>query len=220
MTAVFDELRWLKTEIDGEYDGEEGPYLKCNPTINKKLFLFMGEIWKLPVDAMVLGQTEQLLDRTESSAIFALAGPTFEAEIDAMETVETSSSVICNGGNLCPYVIMSVGPRYVEKHAIAAEQSLLSAYRSALLLAAEKADVKSIAMNCIYLRKSKYPRDLAAHIALRAVRRFLEHVISSNIEKLIFCVPADDFQLYNLLMTGILLSPSSLKIHPKTKREK
>jgi O-acetyl-ADP-ribose deacetylase (regulator of RNase III) len=85
-----------------------------------------------------------------------------------------------------------------------AHNSLYFAYKKALLLAAQEPSIKAIAFTCLYLRKSKFPRDLGAHVALRTIRRFLEHDIGKKFERVILAVPSEDFELYKLLIKGAL----------------
>lgn len=205
--ALFEDIRWLKPDVHGEFDGIDGPFLRVDLNINKRIYLFMGEVWKLPVDAIVIGQNEELSDRSECDSIFALSGPECELEMSRLGSVQTGNCVACTGANLCPYLICSVGPKYDEKYLTASEHALFSAYKSTLLLASQTHDIKTIAFSPIYLRRSHYPRDQAAHIALRTIRRFLEHDISLSLEKVILCVPNEDFELYQLYMAGWSFSP-------------
>ena len=200
ISNFFDDLRWLNVEVD---NGIDGPYLKVDHEINRKIHLFMGDVWKLPIDAIVIGQNENITDRSESAQIFSLAGPQFEEDANRQAPVPTGSSIICSGANLCPHIIISACPKYADKFAATAHNSLFFAYKKALFLAAAEPNIKVLALTCVYLRKSKFPRDQGAHVALRALRRFLEHDISKNIEKVVICTPPDDGELYKLLMRGM-----------------
>ncbi len=205
MSKVYEDIRWLKPEIDGELDGIDGPYLNIDVTINKKLHLFMGEAWTLPVDVIVIGQNENLSDRTECAAILALTGPMTENELLSQCPLQTGRSLICSGGYLCPYLISSVGPKYNPAYLTASVHALFSAYKSALFLCSETKDVHVVAICPIYLLKGGFPREQACHIALRTLRKVLEHsILTAHIEKVVLCVSPDDFDIYQLNMTGDL----------------
>lgn len=198
--SIFDGLRWSKSWDD---DGEQGPYLSVNNNLNNKIHLFNGDAWKLPVDCIVIGQNENITDKSECSQIFQLAGPLFEEDALKQAPVSTGSSIICTGGNLCSHIIISACPKYAPKYDSTACNSLFFGYKKALLLAAVQPSIKVLAFTCLYLKRSKFPRDKGAHTALRAIRRFLDHEdISRNFEKVVFCLPNDDFELYKLLMKG------------------
>lgn len=128
-----------------------------------------------------------------------------ETEMADAIPVQTGTSVITIGGALpCDWIIHSVGPKYSDRYVMASDQALHSAYKSALLLAAEK-KLKKLVINCIYLTSKKYPRFDAAHVALRTVRKFLEHAsgIGNCFQQVMFCVQnEDDFEIYSTLMTA------------------
>lgn len=202
--AVFEELRWLVSENEEDI-GFEGPLVSIDPIINRKMYLYQGDAYKIPFDAIIVGENEQCSDRRESAGIFALAGPETENDILKVTPIQTGSSALCYGGSLCQHVILSVGPKYEEKYLTASEHALYTAYRTALTIASQQSDIKTLAISPIYLRSSRYPREQAAHIALRVIRRFMEHSISEQLERVVLCVAEDDFVLYQLYMTGLLI---------------
>ena len=108
------------------------PY-PCNNSISNKIHLFFGEAWKLPVDAIIIGQNETFKERTDGNeSIFTLAGPEFEHAVIDLERTSTGTSAIVEGGTLgCKNVILSVGPKYDKKYINASISALHSAYRSA-----------------------------------------------------------------------------------------
>jgi O-acetyl-ADP-ribose deacetylase (regulator of RNase III) len=181
------------------------PVFPINDKINAKMHLHLGQSYKVPCDVLVLGQNEQLADRTEDNeGVFMLAGPSFEAEVSLSAPIQTGESVMVEGGYLSsPWVVFSVGPRYDTKYLTASDHALFSAYKSALLLAAEK-NAKSVVFSCIYSEKKKFPRMDAAHVALRTIRKFLNHASMENVfEKIMLCVPSqDDYEIYSALMTA------------------
>ena len=171
-------------------------------SINKRMYLYLGAIYKIPCDAIVIGQVESLLDRHDGNdVIFTLAGIELEPQLAALAPCQTGDSVITTGGQMpCEYIIHSVGPKYDEKYLNASDHALFSAYKTALLLAAEK-EVSSLIIGTIYKQTKNYPRFDAAHVALRTVRKFLEHTIGNIFQRIMFCVTSqEDFEIYSALM--------------------
>ena len=173
--------------------------------INAKIFLHLGAGYKIPCNAIIVGQNENLSDRNEDNAsLITLAGPSIEEELAGLAPIQTGESVITTGGALpCDWVIHAVGPRYDEKYLTASEHALFSAYKSSLVLAMEK-DVKDLVITCIYSKKKKYPRFEAAHVALRTIRKFLQHSsIQNAFHRIMFCVPGqDDYEIYSALLSA------------------
>ncbi|KQK23624.1 hypothetical protein BRADI_1g75010v3 [Brachypodium distachyon] len=96
-------------------------------------------------------------------------------------------------------VIHTVGPKYAVKYHTAAESALSHCYRSCLELLVENG-LESIAMGCIYTEAKNYPREPAAHVAIRTVRRFLEKQ-KDKISALVFCTTSSsDTEIYKRLL--------------------
>ncbi|CAN4122110.1 unnamed protein product [Withania somnifera] len=96
-------------------------------------------------------------------------------------------------------VIHTVGPKYAVKYHTAAENALSHCYRSCLELLIENG-LQSIAMGCIYTEAKNYPREPAAHVAIRTVRRFLEKQ-KDKIEAIVFCTTtSSDAEIYKRLL--------------------
>ena len=170
----------------------------------RKIYLHLGQGYKIPADCLVIGQNEQLNDRTDDNlAVFTLAGPVMEQDLAELAPIQTGESTLTTGGALpFDWVVHAVGPRYDERFLTAADQALHSAYRNALALAAEK-KVKDIVITCIYSKRKKYPRFDAAHIALRTIRKFFQHPVSSCFQRVMFCVPdQDDYEIYSALLSA------------------
>lgn len=189
-----------------EMEEEEVPTIEykfpINRSINKRIYLYLGEIYKLPCDAIVIGQVENLMDRNDGNdVIFTLAGIELEPELRQLAPCGTGDSVITKGWQMpCEWIIHSVGPKYDERYLNAADHALFSAYKSALLLAAEK-EVQSLVIGTIYKQSKNYPRFDAAHVALRTVRKFLEHSVGDVFDRVMFCVNTqEDFEIYSALM--------------------
>jgi hypothetical protein len=96
-------------------------------------------------------------------------------------------------------VIHTVGPRYAVRYHTAAENALSHCYRSCLELLIEQ-ELSSIAFGCIYTEAKGYPREPAAHVAIRTVRRFLEKH-KDKITAVVFCTAnATDTDIYKRLL--------------------
>jgi hypothetical protein len=92
-----------------------------------------------------------------------------------------------------------VGPKYAVKYHTAAENALSHCYRSCLELLIENG-LESIAMGCIYTEAKNYPREPAAHVAIRTVRRFLEKQ-KGKITAVVFCTTtSSDTEIYKRLL--------------------
>lgn len=60
--------------------------------------------------------------------------------------------------------------------------------------------LESIAMGCIYTEAKNYPREPAAHVAIRTVRRFLEKQ-TDKITAVVFCtISSSDTEIYKRLL--------------------
>jgi len=96
-------------------------------------------------------------------------------------------------------VIHTVGPKYAVKYHTAAENALSHCYRSCLELLIENG-LESIATGCIYTEAKNYPREPAAHVAIRTVRRFLEKQ-KDKITAIVFCTTSSsDTEIYKRLL--------------------
>jgi len=152
------------------------PVFPVSPSLNKLVILWGGDICRLRVDAVANPTNETLTDRSGIAGhIFAVGGIELEHECGLTEGCRTGEAICTKGGRLlAPHVIHTVGPRFNPKYETAAENALHSCYRHVMSIAKEE-KFRTIAMPCLYAARKQYPRKDAAHIALRTVRRFLEH---------------------------------------------
>ncbi|DBA04137.1 TPA: hypothetical protein N0F65_004245 [Lagenidium giganteum] len=166
-----------------------------NASINSKVALWSGQIWRLKIDAIVNSTNESLRDTSGlCRKIYDAAGKEIWVECDAAEVCRTGEAVITRGCQLpARKIIHTVGPRYNIKYHNAAENALHMCYRS-VLSAAKEERLRSVAFSCVYSKQKGYPRDEAAHIAARTVRRFLEHY-GDDFDLVIFCVDTTEDQL-------------------------
>jgi len=170
--------------------------------INEKLILWQGDIRQLDVDAIVNSTNESMTDNTGiSGSILEAAGPELVEEIGRCDHCRTGEARVTKAYNLpARFIIHTVGPRYNDKYKTAAENALHNCYRSCLEGLKEN-NLHTIAFPVINSQKRGYPSEPGSHIAIRTVRRFLEHW-GKDIETIVFCVhTVDDFKLYSRVLS-------------------
>ena len=168
--------------------------------INARIYLWRGDPWNLEVDAVV-NSTNEVLDEAHSSpGLHAAAGPGLAEECATLGGCRTGMAKVSNAYDLpARKVIHTVGPKYAMKYHTAAENALSHCYRSCLELLIENG-LQSIAMGCIYSDAKNYPREPAAHVAIRTVRRFLEKH-KQNVAAVVFCTTSTiDTEIYKRLL--------------------
>lgn len=168
--------------------------------INSKIYLWRGNPWNLEVDAVVNSTNENLDEAHSSLGLHAAAGPGLAEECATLGGCRTGMAKVTNAYDLpARRVIHTVGPKYAVKYHTAAENALSHCYRSCLELLIENG-LHSIAMGCIYTEAKNYPREPAAHVAIRTVRRFLEKQ-KDKITGVVFCTTSTlDTEIYKRLL--------------------
>ncbi|XP_045810682.1 protein GDAP2 homolog [Trifolium pratense] len=168
--------------------------------INSRIYLWRGDPWNLEVDAVV-NSTNEVLDEAHSSpGLHAAAGPGLAEECATLGGCRTGMAKVSHAYDLpARKVIHTVGPKYAMKYHTAAENALSHCYRSCLELLIENG-LRSIALGCIYTEAKNYPREPAAHVAIRTVRRFLEKQ-KDNVTAVVFCITSIiDTEIYKRLL--------------------
>ncbi|KAH7835988.1 hypothetical protein Vadar_031756 [Vaccinium darrowii] len=168
--------------------------------INSRIYLWRGNPWNLEVDAVVNSTNENLDEAHSSPGLHAAAGPGLAEECASLGGCRTGMAKVTNAYDLpARRIIHTVGPKYAVKYHTAAENALSHCYRSCLELLIENG-LQSIAMGCIYTEAKNYPREPAAHVAIRTVRRFLEKQ-QDKITAVVFCTTtATDTEIYKRLL--------------------
>jgi O-acetyl-ADP-ribose deacetylase (regulator of RNase III) len=164
-----------------------------------RLELIKGDITVLEVDAIVNAANNSLLGGGGvDGAIHDAAGPDLLTECERLNGCKTGQSKITQGYRLkAKYVIHTVGPvwygGYRDESAL-----LASCYQTSLGLAKEK-KIKTLAFPGISTGVYRFPKDLAAVIAVNETRRFLNR--NKYPEKVIFVTFGDDsYETYRKLL--------------------
>ncbi|KAH6763100.1 appr-1-p processing enzyme family protein [Perilla frutescens var. hirtella] len=167
---------------------------------NSKIYLWRGNPWNLEVDAVVNSTNENLDEAHSSPGLHAAAGPGLAEECSTLGGCRTGMAKVTNAYDLpARRVIHTVGPKYAVKYHTAAENALSHCYRSCLELLIDNG-LRSIAMGCIYTEAKNYPREPAAHVAIRTVRRILEKQ-KDKIHAVVFCtITSSDTEIYKRLL--------------------
>ena len=165
-----------------------------------KIELFKGDITKLEVDAVVNAANNSLLGGGGvDGAIHRAAGIELLNECKTLNGCKTGDAKITKAYNLpSKYVIHTVGPVWSDGKRNDSEL-LESCYKRSLETAVSN-KAKSIAFPNISTGVYKFPKDIAADIAINTVKIFLQG--SSLIEKVIFVVfDEENFAIYKEKMT-------------------
>jgi len=154
-----------------------------------------NDITQLKIDAIVNAANKTLLGGGGvDGAIHRAAGPELLAECKTLHGCETGEAKITKGYNLAArFVIHTVGP--VWKGGIYNEKELLkNCYQNSLMLAKEN-HCKTIAFPNISTGVYRFPKKMAAEIAIETVQSFLS--LNNHFEKIQFvCFDDENFNFY------------------------
>ena len=167
--------------------------------IDERVQVTQGDITKVEVDAIVNAANSSLLGGGGvDGAIHRAGGPRILEECKRIREKQggcpTGEAVITTAGRLpAKYVIHTVGP--VWRGGDKDEPRLLAeCYRNSLALAVENA-VRTIAFPNISTGVYRFPKELAAEIALQTVAAFLK--ADQQIKKVFFvCFDRENYELY------------------------
>ena len=167
-----------------------------------RIEVLQGDITTLEVDAIVNAANSGLAGGGGvDGAIHSAAGPKLVEECNTIRERQggcpPGEAVITSGANLkAKFIIHAVGPIWNGGKEDEA-QLLANAYRNSLILAVSNS-VGSIAFPNISTVIYRFPKKLAAEIAIREVNDFLNN--DTTIQKVIFCCfDEENFKLYNQL---------------------
>src|SRR5438067_7013838 len=134
--------------------------------------IIRADITKLAVDAIVNAASEALRGGGGvDGAIHRAAGPALLDELQGYRSCPTGDAVLTKGYQLpARYVIHAVGPIWSggDRQEL---QLLERAYESAFARARERSEIHTIAFPAISTGVYRFPKDQAAHIALRSMKR-------------------------------------------------
>ena len=163
-------------------------------TVSARIEWIVGDITRLPVDAIVNAANRSLLGGGGvDGAIHRAAGPELLEECRALGGCATGSAKLTRGYKLpALYVIHAVGPVYSATARYA--ELLRGCYETSLQLAV-KNGIESVAFPAISCGIYGYPIEEAAPIALGATRDFLRRSISPK--RIVFALFSQEYlQVY------------------------
>lgn len=206
-------LQWQDQELQLQQH-DKGVVTITQPGLN----LWRGDITRLSVDAIVNAANSQMLGcfvplhGCIDNCIHSAAGVQLRLECQWVmqgNELPTGQAVITPAYNLpSRYVIHTVGPicaqQAVPGHDFLPpqeqQQQLADCYANCLHLASEKG-LQSIAFCCISTGVFHFPQELAAHIAVCTVRRYLAEHPESTIKTVVFNVfKQDDYDIYQSII--------------------
>ncbi|NLO10893.1 MAG: O-acetyl-ADP-ribose deacetylase [Candidatus Cloacimonetes bacterium] len=165
------------------------------------IHLIKGDISTFAGDAIVNAANTSLLGGGGvDGAIHRAAGPELLAECKTLGGCPTGEAKITSGYKLTSrHVIHTVGP--IWRGGSQNEAALLaSCYQNSLQLALSHG-LTSIAFPNISTGVYGFPKDLAAEIALRSVRRFLDK--NPDVEVSFYCFDDENYSLYRGLIEDL-----------------
>lgn len=168
-----------------------------------KIELIKTDITKLKIDAIVNAANSSLLGGGGVDGAIHRAGG--KAILEACQDIrnkqgkcKTGDAVITTAGNLpAKKVIHTVGPVYNEGSRLEQKkEQLANCYKNSLKLAEEN-NLKTIAFPNISTGVYKFPKTLAAEIAINAIKQYK----SETIEKVVFvCFDDENYKYYEALL--------------------
>ncbi|MBR5436258.1 MAG: protein-ADP-ribose hydrolase [Muribaculaceae bacterium] len=175
--------------------------------------IWQGDITRLKVDAIVNAANSQMLGcfhplhRCIDNAIHSAAGVQLREECNAIMLKQghpepTGQAKITKAYNLpCKHVIHTVGP--IIPNGIPTEsqrEQLASCYRN-IMACADENHLESVAFCCISTGEFHFPNGLAAEIAVKTVKDYLDKHPDTSIKYVIFNVFKDiDKKIYEKIL--------------------
>lgn len=163
--------------------------------------IVQGDITKIKVDAIVNAANTSLLGGGGvDGAIHRAGGPIILEDCQAIRNAQgkckVGNAVITRAGNLpAKHVIHTVGPHWNSGKKKEA-QKLESCYVESLELAI-KNNCRTIAFPCISTGIYKFPKELAAEIAVKTIKLYKNNDAIDRI--IIVCFDDENYQLYQQL---------------------
>jgi O-acetyl-ADP-ribose deacetylase (regulator of RNase III) len=187
--------------IQMEFPGTRIPFAE-------RLVLWRGDITTLAVDAIVNAANDRLLGcfiphhRCIDNAIHSAAGIQLRLECNEIMRAQghaepTGRAKTTRGYNLpARYVLHTVGPIITVEVTVEDKRLLASCYTACLNLAAQYSDIRSVAFCSISTGEFRFPRSLAAEIAVQTVCDWMKGS-DGRMEKVVFNVyTQEDYDIY------------------------
>jgi len=168
--------------------------------MNPKIQLIKSDITSLVVDAIVNAANKSLLGGGGvDGAIHRVAGSELVAECRTLNGCETGEAKITKGYKLpAKHIIHTVGPVW-RGGGNNEPQLLANCYTNSLYLAINN-NCKTIAFPNISTGIYGFPKNEAAEIAIKEVKKFL--ISNESIEKILFvCFDDENYEIYEKLLT-------------------
>lgn len=211
--CIYKGLREYNNNNDYDDNKMNENFFPVDEELNYKLYFFVGDMCRLDVDAIVCFSSEGSMDLFENSGrILAIGGQELLEDLHGQERCRSGEARITKAYNLpCRYIIHTVGPKYSEKYAIAAHNTLNSCYKEILALSVEHG-IRTIAIPCLYpyRKRSIFPMIDFGHTAFRTLRRWLE-LLRHKIDAIILCCGTGLPFLRDCSATSINYSPNRSK---------
>lgn len=178
--------------------------------VQKRLYLWQGDITTLECDGIVNAANSQMLGcfcpnhGCIDNAIHTFAGVQLRLACDKLmkrqgHEEQTGQAKITPAFNLpCSYVIHTVGPIIQGWLTKKDKELLASCYRSCLELA-DRNNLKSIAFCCISTGEFHFPNDKAAQIAIQTVKDYKVQT-HSEMEVIFNVFKETDYNIYRELL--------------------
>jgi O-acetyl-ADP-ribose deacetylase (regulator of RNase III) len=174
----------------------------------ERIVLWRGDITTLAVDAIANAANDRLMGcfiphhRCIDNAIHSAAGIQLRLECSEIMRAQghaepTGQAKITRGYNLpSRYVLHTVGPIIIDQVTEEHKRLLASCYTACLNLAARYSDIRSVAFCCISTGEFRFPRSLAAEIAVRTVCDWMKRS-DGRMEKIVFNLfTQEDYDIY------------------------
>jgi len=174
--------------------------------MKNKIEIIQADITTLQVDAIVNAANNSLLGGGGvDGAIHKAAGNELLVECRTLNGCQTGEAKITKGYNLpAKFVIHTVGPIWRIFFNINHDkeiEKLSNCYKNCLNLALEN-NIKTIAFPCISTGVYKFPKQLAAQIAINEMISFLKS--NNDFEKIfVCCFEHEDYEIYTKYLSEI-----------------
>ena len=178
--------------------------------VQKKIYLWRGDITTLQCDGIVNAANSQMLGcfvpchGCIDNAIHTYAGVQLRLECSGLmkrqgHKEEPGRAKITKAYNLpCRYVLHTIGPVIGDAVAVSDRRLLADCYRSCLDLAA-KHGLHSVAFCCISTGEFRFPNELAAQVAIQTVIQW-QRENPNQIEVIFNVFKERDYDIYEKLL--------------------